>query len=70
MAQLMLLGLFLGKRLEVISDGARGIGDGVGGVKGTLYAAEQKRKAKQPITQNHPIGRKLQHEPVNRGKNF
>jgi hypothetical protein len=33
MAQLMLLGLFLGKRLEVISDGARGIGDWVGGIK-------------------------------------
>jgi hypothetical protein len=79
-------GLFLGKRWEVLSDGVRGIGDGVGGIKGVevehvlcghplcqridegLGAAEQKRKAKQPITQNHPIGRKLQLDPVNRGE--
>lgn len=33
LAQLMLLGLFLGKRLEVISDGARWISDWVGSLK-------------------------------------
>jgi hypothetical protein len=54
-AQLTWLGLFFGKRWEVISDGARGIGDGIGGVKGTLNAAEQKRKAKQKITQTTQV---------------
>ena len=48
LARLMLLGLFLGKRLEVISDGARWIGDWVGSMKGREQCDPQSREQCDP----------------------
>jgi hypothetical protein len=48
MARLMMLGLFLGKRLEVISDGARWIGEWVDGMTGREQCDPQSREQCDP----------------------